>query len=131
LKLTASYPFPTKRATLAQVATAGAKSSTSPTPPPVTRLARSLALAYLVERLLDSGEIKNYAAAARRLEISKARMAAIAALWWLPVTVQEAILDGRMKSERGFQGVDGGAAAQVILMDLPLAQVPPLVAPLQ
>jgi hypothetical protein len=103
VKLTASYTFPTRRATLAQVAPGAAESST-----PAAGVAPrpKVGARDLVERLLDSGELMSYAAAARRLGISKARMAAIAAFRWLPVEVQEAVIEGRVRSERWLRGID-------------------------
>jgi hypothetical protein len=63
-----------------------------PTPP--SRIARQLALAYLVERLIDQGKIRNYADAARTLGVTRARMGQIANLVNLPPAVQEAIILG-------------------------------------
>jgi hypothetical protein len=64
-------------------------------PRPPSRLARMLALAYLVERLIEQAKVKNYAEAARRLGVSRARMGQIANLVNLPVETQEAIIIGR------------------------------------
>ncbi len=70
------------------------------TPPP-TRLARQLALAHLIERLVESGELENYAEAARRLEITRARMSQVMNLLTLSPGRQEEILSGtRDISER-------------------------------
>ena len=64
------------------------------TRPPVTRLARQLALAHHVERLVESGAIKNHAEAARALGVSRARMAQVMSLLNLSPTIQEVILHG-------------------------------------
>lgn len=70
-------------------------------PKPPSRIARQLALAYLVERLIEEGKIKNYAEAARRLGVTRARMAQITNLASLSTEIQEGILLGRAQtSER-------------------------------
>ncbi len=75
------------------------------TPPP-TRLARQLALAHLIERLVESVELESYAAAARKLGISRARMSQVMNLLTLSPGIQEAILAGRIKaSERELRRV--------------------------
>lgn len=63
-------------------------------PAPPTRLARMLALAYLVEERLDGGAHANYAEAARDLGITRARLCQILDLRLLPIEKQEAILLG-------------------------------------
>ena len=75
-----------------------------PAPPPPTRTARMLALAYHVERLVEAGTLKDYADAASRLGITRARMTQIANLRWLPCGVQERILSGGKVSERELRG---------------------------
>jgi hypothetical protein len=82
--------------------------TTRPAPKPVTqppsRAARMLALAYLIERKIDAGEIPNYAAAARLLGISRARVSQVMRLWDLPIATQETILTGQLRvSERAFR----------------------------
>ena len=47
---------------------------TEPGTRPVSRAARMLALAHYVERLVEQGSVKSYAAAARQLGVSRARM---------------------------------------------------------
>ena len=80
-------------------------SPVSLTRPKVSRLARQLALAYLVDRLIEDGTLKNLSDAARRIGICRARMTQIANLRWLPVKVQEGILDGTIEgSERDLRG---------------------------
>ncbi len=66
-----------------------------PMPTGPTRLARMLALAYHVEQLIDEGELRDFAQAARALRITRARVSQIADLRFLPTTVQEDILLGR------------------------------------
>lgn len=63
---------------------------------PVTRAARLLALAYLIDRRVEAGEIESYAEAARALNLSKARVSQIMGLLNLPVPTQEAILLGKL-----------------------------------
>ena len=63
-----------------------------------------LALAYHVEALIESGTLKDYAAAARRLGITRARMCQVANLRWLPCGVQERILAGEKVSEWELRG---------------------------
>ena len=76
------------------------------TPPPgPTRLARMLALAYHVERLIDAGQLEDYAHAARVVGVTRARMSQVASLVNLPIEVQEAVLTGKCeKSERDLRG---------------------------
>ncbi len=70
------------------------------TPPP-TRLARQLALAYYIERQVESGELESYAEAARLLGMSRARISQVMNLLTLSPGIQEAILTGRIRaSER-------------------------------
>jgi hypothetical protein len=65
-----------------------------PTPPRASRIARNLALAYLIERRIEDGTLKDYADAARRLGITRARVAQIVELAMLPTRVQGAIFLG-------------------------------------
>ena len=65
------------------------------TPAPPSRVARMLALAYWVERQVDSGRIRDYDAAARVIGVSRARMSQILALLNLAPRVQEGILTGK------------------------------------
>ena len=83
-------------------------------PPPMaapkqpTRLARMLALAHLVERKVESGELKDYAEAARTLGISRARMTQVMNLLVLSPKTQEAVLLGTgFRSERGIRALLG------------------------
>ncbi len=62
--------------------------------PTVTSLARRLALAYAIDRLVENGVLRTYAEAATAMGITRASMAAIIDLGFLPVPVQEGILEG-------------------------------------
>ncbi len=59
---------------------------------PAFRLARQLALAYFIEREIEAGRIRDYAEAARRLGMSRARMRYVMDLLGLVTSVQETIL---------------------------------------
>ncbi|MBK8977075.1 MAG: hypothetical protein U1E73_09275 [Planctomycetota bacterium] len=64
-------------------------------------LARRLALAHYIERLIDAGELRNYAHAAAVLGITRARTSQLMDLALLPVDVQQEILLGTERcSER-------------------------------
>jgi hypothetical protein len=77
----------------------------APSVPVPTRLARMLALAVHVERLIDAGELVDHADAARRLGLTRARLSQVAALTRLPIEVQEGILLGTVRaSERELRG---------------------------
>ena len=70
------------------------------------RIARMLALAHHLERLVERGELKDYAEGARTLGLTRARMNQIASLLNLSPRVQEAILSGRVHtSERKLRAV--------------------------
>lgn len=75
-----------------------------PPPPktlPVARVARQLALAYLIDELVESGQVSTYTEMSRRLGVSRARLTQIVNLRWLPIEEQEAILLGKDRaSER-------------------------------
>ncbi len=76
-----------------------------PQKPQPSRIARMLALAYYVERQIESGEIKDYAEAARRLRVSRARISQVVDLVNLAPSVQERILDGKIAiAERNLRG---------------------------
>ena len=64
-----------------------------------TKLAEHLALAHYVERCIADGALLDYADAARRLGVTRARICQIMNLTLLPVRVQEDVLLGRMTSE--------------------------------
>ena len=77
------------------VAPEAARTGNSTTGQKTTRLARQLALAYEIDRLVENGSL-TYAEAARRLGVTRARVAQIANLRWLPVSVQGRILAGEI-----------------------------------
>ncbi len=55
----------------AQLSKEHSQATTAPKPPQPSRLARQLALSYLIERLIEEGVLRNYAEAARLLGISR------------------------------------------------------------
>ncbi len=59
----------------------------------VPRVARMLALAHKIDGLVRCGEIHDYAYAARRLGLTRARVTQITNLLLLAPAIQEAILD--------------------------------------
>lgn len=74
------------------------------TPRPSSRAARMLALAYHIDHLVEVREIKDYAEAARRLGVTRARMTQIVNLLFLPLKIQEEILTGELTtSERALR----------------------------
>ena len=64
-------------------------------PKPPSRIARQLALAYRIEWMIEAGELKDYADAAKRLGVTGARISQITKLVGLPILVQEEILTGQ------------------------------------
>jgi len=78
-----------------------------PASPPVTsRVARMLALAHLVDRLVESGRFRDFAHAAKTFGVTRARMSQLMDLRYLPSPVQEDVLLGRTDlSERGLRCV--------------------------
>lgn len=80
----------------------------APAPPPRPRMprggdrtARMLALAHHVEALVDAGQLRDYADAARVLGLTRARMTQVMNLLLLAPAVQERVLLGRgVTSER-------------------------------
>ncbi len=87
-----------RRAGSPPVAKEGEGLAQSPTPPKATRLARQLALTYLIERRIEAGSIRGYAQASRLLVISRARISQIGKLRWLEPRVQEEILVGNFNA---------------------------------
>ncbi len=59
----------------------------------IPRIARLLALAHRIDGMIRSGEIRNWAEAARLIGISRARMSQVANLTLHAPKIQEAILD--------------------------------------
>lgn len=76
----------------------------APTLPATDTLARRLALAHHIERLIDGGKLRNYAQAAAVLGITRARMSQLMDLALLPADRQERILVGNERtSERDLR----------------------------
>ncbi|MCC6406438.1 MAG: hypothetical protein IT453_04690 [Planctomycetes bacterium] len=69
-----------------------------PKPPPIvrnpgpSREARALALAHWIERRTDSGDLADYATAARALGLSRSRLTQVMNMLLLPVETQEKLL---------------------------------------
>jgi hypothetical protein len=64
----------------------------APTPGRVPRVARLLALAHRLERLVRTGVVKDYAEAARLGHVTRARVSQIMSLLYLAPDIQEMIL---------------------------------------
>ncbi len=78
----------------------------TPTPKPVSRAARQLALAHYIERLVEAGELSGYAEAARVLGLTRARLTQVMGLLLLAPAIQARILDGKLEvSERRMRTV--------------------------
>ena len=83
------------------------RTSTSGSRKEPSRAARMLALAHHVDRLVEDGEIADYAEAARILGVTRARMTQIVNLLNLAPGVQEGLLLGTVNvSERRLRRVD-------------------------
>ena len=74
----------------------------SPGPP---RAARMLALAHHVEREIEVGTISDYAAAARSLGVTRARLTQILNLLLLAPEIQERVLRNQIATERRLRAV--------------------------
>ena len=73
-------------------------------PKPPSPLARRLALAHRIERLVEEGVFRDYSDAARQLDITPARMTQVMNLLALSPKIQEAILMGvETRSERDLR----------------------------
>ncbi len=59
----------------------------------IPRVARMLALAHKIDEMVGSGQFRDYADAARRLGLTRARLSQITNLLLLAPAIQEAILD--------------------------------------
>lgn len=75
----------------------GHRKGFSPEPPPEpshrpARVALTLALAHMIQRAIDRGEIRDQAEAARRLGVTRARMTQILDLTLLAPELQERLL---------------------------------------
>ena len=64
---------------------------------PVSRVARMLALAHHVERLVEAGELTGYAEAARSLGLTRARLTQVMGLLLLAPEIQERLLVGQVQ----------------------------------
>ena len=75
-------------------------------PPGPSRAARLLALAHRIARQIDDGALRDYAAAARALGVTRARVTQVMNLLLLAPEIQEAILTGELRfGERGLRAV--------------------------
>ena len=73
--------------------------------PAATSIARLLALAHHVERLVEAGDLKDYADAARQLGMAKSHMTHVTNLLSLAPDIQAAILDGGLATtEHALRG---------------------------
>ena len=73
---------------------------------PVSRVARMLALAHQIERLIDTGELTGYAEAAGSLKVTRARVTQLMNLLLLAPEMQEQILGLDLAAgERGLRDV--------------------------
>lgn len=93
-------------------AATGEGAAKAPPQGPPSRQARLLALAYKVERMIDSGELRDYAEAARRLGVSRARMSQVMGMLNLLPELQAALILCPMQGCRGGRAnaVSHGAA---------------------
>ncbi len=66
-----------------------------------SRAARTLALAHHIESLIEAGELRDYAAAARALGLTRARMTQVMNLLLLAPEVQERVLSGLLPIPAG------------------------------
>jgi hypothetical protein len=72
------------------------------------KVALMLALAHQIERLIESGEVADYADAARALGLTRARLTQVMNLLLLAPSIQEAVLTGRVETtERALREVVG------------------------
>ena len=77
----------------------------SPEPTVPDTLARRLALAHYIERLIQDGRLRNYAQAAAVLGVTRARMSQLMDLALLGAEVQERVLLGLSRfCERDLRG---------------------------
>ena len=90
----------------APCATVSAQDAPAHAPAPATPVARLLALAHHVERLVEAGELKDYAEAARRLGMAKSHMTHVTNLLSLAPDIQEALVHGcALTTERRLRTV--------------------------
>ena len=62
----------------------------------VSPVARRLALAYLLDRMVEAGEVRSYTEGAKIFAVSRARMAQIMNLLRLSAQIQESLLLGTL-----------------------------------
>ena len=78
-----------------------ARRRTEPQPPPAptgpTAIARRVALAHHIEALIERGELHDYADAARRFGLSRARITQVCDLALLAPDIQAAVLLGHVE----------------------------------
>ena len=67
-----------------------------------SRVARMVALAHHVKRLIEAGELESYAAAADALGLTRARLTQVMDLLLLAPAIQEAILIGKTRASERF-----------------------------
>ncbi len=73
---------------------------------PVSRVARMLALAHHLNRLIEAGELQSVAEASRALGLSRARLTQVMGLLQLAPEIQEQVLVGEINgSERRLRKV--------------------------
>ncbi len=81
--------------------------------PQATRIARMLALAHYVERQIEASAIKDYAEAARRLGVSRARISQVMNLLGVAPQIQDLILMGKWAgSERTLRNAATGTPGE-------------------
>ncbi len=74
----------------------------------ISRVARTLALAYHIERLVESRELEDYAQAARIFRVTRARITQVMNLFCLSAEIQESLLSGKLQvSERRLRELGG------------------------
>ena len=100
-----------QRATVAgepEPAREAAQPVSSPESASPPKVAQRLALAHQIERHIESGEIADYADAARALGLTRARLTQVMNLLLLAPAIQEALLTGRVETtERALRAVVG------------------------
>lgn len=65
------------------------------------RLARMLALAHYIERLIEAGEVASYGEVARALGLTQPRVTQVMGLLFLSPAIQERVLLGEMSTTSG------------------------------
>jgi hypothetical protein len=81
------------------------KKAEAPTPSPVPRITRLMALAIKFQEMIDRGEVKDYAELARLGYVTRARVTQIMNLTLLAPDIQENILAGCAMIERSVRRV--------------------------